>query len=108
MIFGHATQGTGGVYTFATTGTPTNSVQITGTVNPPLFINTFLPISKFTTSQVSIATRVCYDICLVLDRSASMAFDLSANEFSYPSEFRATPSWPIYLPPARRPAVGTS
>jgi Flp pilus assembly protein TadG len=86
VIFGHATQGSNGVYTFATTGSPTNSVQITGTVNPPLFLSTFLPISKFTTSQVSVATRACYDICLVMDRSASMAFDLSANEFSYPSD----------------------
>lgn len=31
-------------------------------------------------------TRVSHDICLVLDRSASMAFDLSANEFQYPSD----------------------
>ena len=76
VTFGNATQGTGGVYAFTAGGTPTNSVQVTGTVNPPLFITTFLPISKFTTTQVSTATRVAYNICLVLDRSASMAFDL--------------------------------
>lgn len=86
VIFGNATQGGSGVYAFTANGTPTNAVQLTGTVSPPLFISTFLPISKFTTTQVSTATRVAYDICLVLDRSASMAFDLSANEFEYPSD----------------------
>jgi Flp pilus assembly protein TadG len=89
VIFGNATQGGSGVYAFTANGSPTNSVQVTGTVNPPLFITTFLPISKFTTTQVSVATRVAYDICLVLDRSASMAFDLSANEFTYPADVSA-------------------
>ena len=76
-------------------------MQLTGTVNPPLFITTFLPISKFTTSQVSVATRVAYDICLVLDRSASMAFDLSANEFSYPADVPSNAIEAYFTPPSQ-------
>ncbi|MGH7136762.1 MAG: pilus assembly protein TadG-related protein, partial [Pirellulales bacterium] len=84
--FGNATQGSGGAYSFTSGGTPMNAVQVTASVNPPLFLRTFLPISSFNTSQVSLSTRVSHDICLVLDRSASMAFDLSGNEFSYPPD----------------------
>jgi Ca-activated chloride channel family protein len=101
VIFGNATQGSSGVYAFTAGGTPTNSVQVTGTVNPPLFITTFLPISKFTTTQVSVATRVAYDICLVLDRSASMAFDLSANEFEYPADIPSNAIEAYFTPPSQ-------
>jgi Ca-activated chloride channel homolog len=89
FVFGNATQGSGGVYAFTAGGTPTNSVQLTVSVNPSLFMTSFLPISKFNTTQTSLVTRVAYDICLVLDRSASMAFDLTANEFEYPSDVSA-------------------
>ncbi|HEX4149140.1 MAG TPA: vWA domain-containing protein, partial [Pirellulales bacterium] len=99
--FGNATQGSGGVYAFTANGTPVNSVKLTGTVNPPLFVTAFLPISKFTTSQVSVATRVAHDICLVLDRSASMAFDLSANEFSYPADIPSNAIEAYFTPPSQ-------
>jgi Flp pilus assembly protein TadG len=101
VIFGNATQGGSGVYAFTSGGTPTNSVQVTGTVNPPLFITTFLPITKFTTTQVSTATRVAYNICLVLDRSASMAFDLTANEFEYPSDVPSDPAGAYFTAPSQ-------
>ena len=39
-----------------------------------------------TCSEMSYATRVSHDIMLVLDRSASMAFDLSGSEFVYPAD----------------------
>ena len=86
IVFGNATQGGNGVYSFTANGSPLNAAQVTASVSPPLFLKTFLPISTFSTTQVSLTTRISHDICLVLDRSASMAFDLSANEFSYPSD----------------------
>jgi Flp pilus assembly protein TadG len=86
VTFGNATQGGSGVYAFTAGGTPVNAVQVIGTVTPSIFMKTFLTTQSFTTSQTSVATRVCYDICLALDRSASMAFDLSSSEFSYPSD----------------------
>ncbi|HEY5312358.1 MAG TPA: pilus assembly protein TadG-related protein, partial [Pirellulales bacterium] len=93
VVFGNATQGGSGVYAFTAGGTPVNAVQLTGTVKPSLFMTAFLPITKFQTTQVSTATRVAHDICLVLDRSASMAFDLSSNEYEYPT-YLATPAAP--------------
>ncbi len=86
LVFGNASKGGSGTYTFRAGTTPLNSVQLTGTVNAPLFMRTFLPTASFRPTQVSIATRISHDICLVLDRSASMAFDLSANEFTYPAD----------------------
>jgi Flp pilus assembly protein TadG len=89
LLFGNATKGTSGVYAFSAGGSPLNSVQLTGTISAPLLMPTFLPIKSFVPNQVSFVTRVSHDICLVLDRSASMAFDLSVNEFTYPADVAA-------------------
>lgn len=89
IVFGNAASDTYGVYSFSAGATPLNSVQVTGNVTRPLFLTTFLPVGSFTTSQTSLATRISHDVCLVLDRSASMAFDLSSNEFNYPADVSA-------------------
>ena len=86
FTFGNSTKSSSGTYLFTSGGTPTNSVQVTGTVHAPLLMAALLPVSSFGTSQTSTATRISHDIILVLDRSASMAFDQSANEFVYPSD----------------------
>lgn len=93
VLFGSATEGGNGVYSFTSGGTPTNSVQLTGSATASLFMTKLLPISSFTPTEVSTVMRISYDICLVLDRSASMAFDLSANEFEYPNNV-LYPNWP--------------
>lgn len=84
VLFGNAAVGGNGIYSFAKGGTPTNSVQVNGSASAPLFMATFLPLSTFKPNQTSTVTRISHDVLLVLDRSASMAFDMSANEFSYP------------------------
>jgi len=89
ILFGNATQGSDGTYAFSQTGSPKNAVQVSASVAPPLFFRTFLPGGTFAPQEVSLATRASHDICLVLDRSASMAFDLSSNEFSYPPDVSA-------------------
>jgi Mg-chelatase subunit ChlD len=96
LLFGSSAKNGSGVYVFTSGGTPTNSVQATGTVTPTLLIGAYLPVSSFTTQQVSVATRISHDIVLVLDRSASMAFDLSANEFSYPSDVSGGTASQVY------------
>jgi hypothetical protein len=85
IVFGTATMNSSGVYTFSSGGTTLNAVQVTGSVTPNYFLAKLLPAGTFTTTQVSTTARASYDIVLVLDRSASMAFDLSANEFVYPN-----------------------
>ena len=89
LLFGNAVKNGSGVYVFTSGGTPANSVQATGTVTPTLLMGAYLPVSSFTAQQVSVATRISHDIILVLDRSASMAFDQSANEFVYPPDVLA-------------------
>ena len=84
--FGNTTRNGSGVYAFSSGGTPMNGSRVTGTVTVTLPFAAFMPGGNFTATQVSLTSRVSHDIVLVLDRSASMAFDLSANEFSYPPD----------------------
>lgn len=101
ILFGNAKQGSGGAYSFTVGGSPSNSVQVTGNVTPALFFP-MLVSGSFSPTQVSLATRVSHDICLVLDRSASMAFDLSSNQFSYPADVSAgkNPLQVYFTPPS--------
>lgn len=98
IVFGNATK-SGSVYAFSANTTPLNSVKVTGTVTPNVLMAPFLPISTFTTSASSISTRISHDIMLVLDRSASMSFDLSANEFEYPTGVSTFPLYYYFQPP---------
>jgi Ca-activated chloride channel family protein len=100
--FGNAAKNGSGVYAFTPNATPMNSSRVTGNANPSLFMTAFLPVSSFNTTQVSLTTRVSHDIVLVLDRSASMAFDLSANQFSYPADVAAgkNPLQIYFTPPS--------
>jgi Ca-activated chloride channel homolog len=101
IVFGNATLGANGVYSFTAGSSPTNAAQVTASVSPPLFLNTFLQ-GSFSATEVSLTMRASHDVCLVLDRSASMAFDLSANEFSYPPDVSAgkNPLQIYFTPPS--------
>ena len=84
--FGNATKNGSGAYVFTTGGSPLNSSRVTGAMNVPYLFGAFMPGSNFAVTQVSLTSRISHDIVLVLDRSSSMAFDLSSGEFSYPSD----------------------
>jgi hypothetical protein len=88
FAFGNAINSSG-TYIFTKNATPINCVQVTATATAPYFLGAFLPSTSFTNSQTSLTTRISHDIVLVLDRSASMAFDLSNAEFSYPADVSA-------------------
>ena len=89
FVFGNATTNGSGTYAFSAGATPINSVQVTATAQANYFLGMFLPSSSFSNTQTSLTTRISHDIILVLDRSASMAFDLSNSEFSYPPDVSA-------------------
>lgn len=89
FLFGNATKGSGGVYAFTSGGTPINSVQVTTSATVSLPFGSLISSGTYTCSETSIATRISHDILLVLDRSSSMAFDLSGTEFSYPPDRQA-------------------
>ncbi len=91
--FGHASPDANGNYTFVINGTPTNSTQVhasfvrrAGSVAALPALGQFLDREEFELEEYSIATRVDNDICLVVDRSGSMAWDLTNDPYSYPSE----------------------
>lgn len=86
FIFGNSTKQSNGSYLFTASGTPVNSVQVTGASSVTLPFGFMIASGKYSCSELSYATRVSYNIMLVLDRSASMAFDLSGNEFVYPAD----------------------
>ncbi len=91
--FGHASPDANGNYTFTVNGTPTNSTQVhasfvrrTGSVAALPALGQFLDREEFELEEYSIATRVDNDICLVVDRSGSMAWDLTNDPYSYPGQ----------------------
>lgn len=84
--FGNSTKQANGSYLFTQNGTPTNSVQVIGTATVALPFGAMIAGGNYVCSEMSYATRISHDIVLVLDRSASMAFDLSGNQFVYPSD----------------------
>ena len=84
--FGNAVKNSSGIYIFNPGTSPQNSVRVTGTMTLPYLFPGFSAGNNFNVNQVSLTCRVSHDIVLVLDRSASMSFDLSSNEFSYPSD----------------------
>ncbi|MCA9134775.1 MAG: hypothetical protein KDA45_16520, partial [Planctomycetales bacterium] len=91
--FGHASPSGSGQYTFTEGGTPSNSVRVHasfvrregGMAALPAF-GSFLGQDDFELDQDSIATRIDNDVCLVVDRSGSMAWDLTGDAYSYPGE----------------------
>ncbi|MCA9066790.1 MAG: VWA domain-containing protein [Planctomycetaceae bacterium] len=91
IILGRVTAMPNGSYQFTANAQPSNAIRINGHVgNPrgtpaiPLFFGRALGVSDFSTSQHSTAARQDVEVCLSLDRSGSMLFDMSGQEYSYP------------------------
>ena len=83
-----------GSYSFVTGQQPVNSARVTAglgdgalTASIPVLFSNFLTTSSFDLEKQSTAGRYDHDICVVVDRSASMAWDLSGVDFSYPEEY---------------------
>ncbi|MFO1065417.1 MAG: hypothetical protein U0892_16245 [Pirellulales bacterium] len=55
--------------------------------------------SKFSLSNQTIATRVDHDVCFVIDRSGSMAWDMSNVKFSYPGDLNGKSRLQNYFTP---------
>lgn len=86
--FGNAREQFDGSIDFVEDGIPVNAIQVQGAY-PRLWNGDILPLGFVGNSNVqvavsSIACRTDNDVCLVIDRSASMAWDMSHQEFTYP------------------------
>lgn len=91
--FGNAQPTNSGRYEFTPDATPINSARVhasfvrrVGSVAALPALGGFLGRDEFMLEEDSVATRVDNDICLVVDRSGSMAWDLTNDPFSYPGD----------------------
>ena len=118
--FGHASSNGQGRYSFVANAQPINSTQVyasfalrSGSAAPLTALGQFLGKESFALEEYSVATRVDNDICLVVDRSGSMAWDLTNDSYSYPGEMHGRSIIQNYfLPPhptgSRWAALGTA
>lgn len=103
---GNASRGFGGGFTFAPGVSPLNAVRVTGlksAASPAgeveLPFGNFVGRSTHSLDTMATAMRLDYDVCLVLDRSGSMAWDLTDAQFSYPGEYGQRPILENYFSP---------
>ncbi len=80
-----------GTWTFTAGGTPFNSVRVNGRLTNsslhgtiPTFFGPAFGHAGFSTSQQATAGQQEVEVCLCLDRSGSMLFDMSGTDFVYP------------------------
>ncbi|MCR9199652.1 MAG: VWA domain-containing protein [Planctomycetaceae bacterium] len=90
IVFGRVRERSSGGYDFTAGQTPYNAVQASGRLTPgsaagpaQLFFARALGHGDFSTQMQAIAGARRTEVCLTLDRSASMAFDFSGREWSY-------------------------
>jgi Flp pilus assembly protein TadG len=92
---GNSVQNANGSWDFTAGGTPYNAIRVDakrtagsagGSVR--LFLGGILGRETFEPSQSATASQVDQDVVLVLDRSGSMAFDLSGVAWQYPAPLK--------------------
>lgn len=90
VTIGSSSRQTDGSWTFTNGGTRPNAVRVnasisegTGPIN--LAFGKLFGAGTFTPTKTSTASVLEQEVCLAIDRSGSMAFDLSGDEWSYPS-----------------------
>jgi archaellin len=106
VTFGNSLRQSDGTYSFQAAGTPLNAARIQGRKQADsaasdieLPLGTFIGQPRFEMERPAIAMRLDYDIALVLDRSGSMAWDLSRFRFSYPEGNSHRPLLERYFSP---------
>lgn len=91
--FGNGESDGAGGYTFVQGQQPLNCAQVVARCGPgsatasvSAMFGNLLDTDEFDLDKTSTAGRYDHDICVVVDRSASMAWDLTGTDFSYPAE----------------------
>lgn len=84
ILLGRVTQGNNGRWQFQDGGTPSNSVRVNSEVEPSLFFGRLLGRETFNPIHTAVAGQQEIDVCLCLDRSGSMLFDMSGVDYAYP------------------------
>ena len=91
--FGRSSFDAAGHATFAIDETPLNAVRVNTrigdgelTASGDYFAPAFFDRKSFALNYTAIASRVDHDLCLVIDRSGSMAWDMTNEPWSYPDD----------------------
>ncbi len=90
--FGNGSSNPDGTYSFNQNVQPLNAVRVvtrmggTALTGPGQYFMSVLSPTNFSLDYSSIATRVDHDLCVVVDRSGSMAWDTTNEAWSYPDE----------------------
>ncbi|MEO0532010.1 MAG: vWA domain-containing protein [Planctomycetota bacterium] len=92
--FGNGEPDGNGGYTFVQGQQPLNCAQVVARCGPDsatasvsAMFGNMLETDEFNLDKTATAGRYDHDVCVVVDRSASMAWDLSGTDFSYPDEY---------------------
>jgi Ca-activated chloride channel family protein len=92
VTLGRVTGQANGSWTFTANATPPNSVRVNAKVGHggttaaiPTFFAPALGYAPFATSSQATAGQQTVEVCLCIDRSGSMMWDMSGHEWSYPS-----------------------
>jgi len=95
ILIGTSTGNSNGTYSFvqnsSTSSVVTNSVRINSNLSKmagggiaTVLLPQMMGASTFTSEQSAVSTRIDMDVCLVVDRSGSMAWSLGSTAFAYP------------------------
>ncbi len=94
VVFGMSTRAENGKWIFTPNVQPYNAIRIHGRRTAtsangevPLLLGSLLGVPTFGPERHSTASQLDRDIVLVLDRSGSMAFDMSGVDWSYPADY---------------------
>lgn len=92
IALGQSVQQADGTWSFVAGAKPSQAVQVMSSLSSSnsngsvsLFFAPMLGQNSYSTSTTSVASAFASDVCLVLDRSQSMCFDLSGTLWMYPS-----------------------
>jgi Flp pilus assembly protein TadG len=115
ILVGSVTRQADGSYAFNANGTPYSAVRINkelseaaGDKSVALFLGGFLGRETFNPGRASTSAFYEQEICLVIDRSHSMCFDLSGNDWKYPTGApwnSISQEYPPYSPGSRWAAL---
>lgn len=90
VIIGRVSASSNGRWVFDPTGSPPNAVRINARTGGdasqpaiPLFFGNVIGHNRFTPSYQATAGQQEVEVCLCLDRSGSMCFDMTGTDFSF-------------------------
>ena len=99
IAIGSAARQSDGSWLFTEGAQPFSAVRVTAAAPVQLFFPGVTGVGSTTPNVISTAAFSEHEVCLVLDRSHSMCFDMSGVDWVYPTGTPAAPPDPVIYPP---------